>query len=167
VADSCERGDEHSSSIKRKEFLHYVRRQQLIKKHPAPCSSLAAIALNPNNLLQSLSQRVSPAVTSHTTHNILLNSLNILQNMSISTTELPVVPRGSHCSADSALQNITSFPSVFVTSSPTPTNLIRFAGMALRYCDLGLWGPQVGLILCKVSAKLARLCCKRSAMADR
>jgi hypothetical protein len=37
VTGSCERGDEHSGSIKCKEFLHYVKYQQLAYQD-APCS---------------------------------------------------------------------------------------------------------------------------------
>jgi hypothetical protein len=74
------------------------------------------------------------------------------------------VPRGGYRSADSAMHNTPSFPSVFVTIFFF-TNLIRFAGVALPYCDLGLWGPQVGIILGKVRAKLARLC-RRSEVTD-
>jgi hypothetical protein len=162
VVGSCERGDEHSSSIKCNEFLHYVRHQQLVKKHPAPCSSLAAIALNPNNLLKSLSHRASLTVTSHTTHNILLNSRNILRNMSISTTGLlvcaPGIPLfGRFCSAEHH-----KFSFGFCNQSPPPPNLIRFADMAhalLRFGPLepASWHYFVQ-VTCKTVEALQAIC---------
>jgi hypothetical protein len=38
VAGFCEHGNEPSGSIKRGEFLDYVRDYQLVNEDPAPCS---------------------------------------------------------------------------------------------------------------------------------